>query len=265
MHISTAVPCRAVPCSCVQEWYASAPCSTASAFSCSLAGSCHPTLALPTRHLSLPLAPPPAGKTVEMLALFLANPPPGGLQQQRQQQQDMLEGEGAGTGTNSREQLTAASDSEAGTGGAGSSRDGGSSGAGRKGSAAEGGTLVVCPPALLQQWQSELANHAHGALVVELYDGLRSIEGSTAAGGQGGSRKRLKPAQREAELYARLLEGDGEVAASFDAEAEAAAAVRRMQAADVVLTSFDVLRAEVRGKRDGWGGWHVGWMARYWG
>ncbi len=36
-----------------------------------------------------------------------------------------------------------------------------------------------------------------------------------------------------------------EVEASFDAAAEAAAAARRLQEADVVLTSFDVLRAEV--------------------
>ena len=38
---------------------------------------------------------------------------------------------------------------------------------------------------------------------------------------------------------------------SFDAAAEAQAALRRLQHADVVLTSFDVLRAEV-GRRHVW-------------
>lgn len=44
--------------------------------------------------------------------------------------------------------------------------------------------------------------------------------------------------------YAKLLAGEA-VEASYDPEAEVAGALRRLQAADVVLTSFDVLRAEV--------------------
>lgn len=35
-----------------------------------------------------------------------------------------------------------------------------------------GGTLVVCPPALLQQWKAEISNHAGTSLNVVLYDGL---------------------------------------------------------------------------------------------
>lgn len=51
-------------------------------------------------------------------------------------------------------------------------------------------------------------------------------------------------------MHARVHPPQGEeVEAGFDAAAEAAAAARRLQEADVVLTSFDVLRAEV-----GWGG-----------
>lgn len=38
-----------------------------------------------------------------------------------------------------------------------------------------GGTLILCPPALLQQWRNELQNHAGAALRVEIYDGLQGL------------------------------------------------------------------------------------------
>jgi len=220
-----------------------------------------------------------------MLALFLANPPPyqlclqpsgalpdGPTSSSQEPPPAASDGVGDGeadgpaaaaeaaAGEEEGEEHTPARRSRAGTSAKGGKSGGTSSGSanGRASSAApRGGTLVVCPPALLQQWQAEAANHAHGALTVEVYDGLRGLgnafdaplRGGGSGGGGGGSgqkqkQKRQKPAQREMELYARLLAGE-EIEASFDAEAEAAAALRRLQAADVVLTSFDVLRAEV--------------------
>jgi hypothetical protein len=169
-----------------------------------------------------------------MLALFLANPPPymrphtgqaeGGSEEQLPLSPGAGEAEGLASPPAAAPSCT-------------------------PGQPQRGGTLVVCPPALLQQWQAEISNHTHGALTVEVYDGLRGLTGALeerGGTGSGGGAKRQKPAQREAELYNRLLAGE-EVAASFDAEAEVAAALRRLQQADVVLTSFDVLRAEVGG------------------
>lgn len=44
-----------------------------------------------------------------------------------------------------------------------------------------GGTLVVCPPALVQQWRAELAAHAGPGVAVAVYDGLRGLAPLTPA------------------------------------------------------------------------------------
>ena len=43
--------------------------------------------------------------------------------------------------------------------------------------ALRGGTLLLCPPALLQQWRNELQTHAGAALRVKVYDGLQGLVG----------------------------------------------------------------------------------------
>jgi E3 ubiquitin-protein ligase SHPRH len=130
-----------------------------------------------------------------------------------------------------------------------------------------GGTLVVCPPALLSQWRSEIAAHtAPGALRVEVYEGVHSLlphlddDGDDAGARPGGARrgrpggaKRLTPAERELEFYERQqreyasLRGapEGETAESVALRARVAARAAALAAADVVLTSFDVLQNEV--------------------
>ncbi len=51
-------------------------------------------------------------------------------------------------------------------------------------------------------------------------------------------------AQREAELYSRLAAGEAP-GPSFSPEAEAGEAAAKLRAADVVLTTFEVLKQEV--------------------
>lgn len=139
---------------------------------------CFAALHLHSASPVLPRALCHAGKTVEMMALFLANPPPEGLRARALQHQPSGQAAEAADGASWGDE----------DGGA-TARGGGSHEPPQNGGAANGqrikapapaaapcaGTLVVCPPALLQQWQSELSNHAHGALVVEVYDGLRGL------------------------------------------------------------------------------------------
>ncbi|KAL6782339.1 hypothetical protein ACKKBG_A06415 [Auxenochlorella protothecoides x Auxenochlorella symbiontica] len=101
-----------------------------------------------------------------------------------------------------------------------------------------GGTLVVCPPALVQQWRAELAAHAGPGVAVAVYDGLRGLAPLTPA------ESRQTVAQREAELYSRLAAGEAPWP-SFSPEAEAGEAAAKLRAADVVLTTFEVLKQEV--------------------
>lgn len=131
-----------------------------------------------------------------------------------------------------------------------------------------GGTLVVCPPALLQQWVSELQNHAGGSLKVEVYDGIRreldreekrKREETNLAICQDGMQKSVdhflaglsrkkygaltEAMVREAQMYAARAAGQPQP--SEDPSEIVLKEARRIAVADVVLTSFDVLKSEI--------------------
>lgn len=93
-----------------------------------------------------------------------------------------------------------------------------------------GATLIVCPASILQQWQSEIAKHTQpGALKVVTYLGQNktSLDPGTAsaAGGVGRGRKGKHS-------------GQGVVSA------------QDLAAADVVLTTYDVLKRDVHHQAD---------------
>ena len=86
-----------------------------------------------------------------------------------------------------------------------------------------GTTLIVCPPAILGQWVSELARHAApGALSLLVYRGQEQRGGG---GGTSGG-------------YGAGLLGSG-------ARGGAVVSAADLAAVDVVVTTYDVLRADV--------------------
>jgi len=103
-----------------------------------------------------------------------------------------------------------------------------------------GGTLIICPPALLEQWKREFKRHSNDALKVIIYRGMDKNANmkSTAA------EKRESILQREGKLLDMMRNGE-EVEPSFNPNESAQIALDSLLEAEVVLTSFDVLRDEV--------------------
>lgn len=130
-----------------------------------------------------------------------------------------------------------------------------------------GGTLVIAPPALLQQWASELQNHAGGSLKLEIYSGIRhelereekrrreegidltldQIKAQVNRFFTGLSRSKYgavtEDMVREAHLNA--MKAAGEPLPTEDPTELVLNEARRIAVADVVLTSFDVLKNEI--------------------
>jgi hypothetical protein len=132
--------------------------------------------------------------------------------------------------------------------------------------AATGGTLVVCPPALIQQWKGEVERHSR--LRVFIYEGVkwhreeekrqaREMRAMADGGrGRGCGRGRPRGSKRAAEEEEEAL-ADAAAAAAAGGGADDAtkagqncAALAALAAADVVLTTYGVLQAEVHYSRD---------------
>ena len=129
-----------------------------------------------------------------------------------------------------------------------------------------GGTLVVAPHALLQQWASEISNHAGGSLRVEVYNGIRHELEKEAKRTQLDTETSFVAMKKNANLVFPGLSKQQYISISEEMLREAhfhmmnslgkplpvedpselvLKEARRLAAADVVLTSFDVLKNEI--------------------
>lgn len=105
-----------------------------------------------------------------------------------------------------------------------------------------GATLIVCPASILQQWQSEIAKHTQpGALRVITYLGQHktSLDQTAAPKGQ------------HVPLPASPLgKGDGSKGRLGRHSGQGVVSAEDLAGADVVLTTYDVLKRDVHHQAD---------------
>ena len=92
-------------------------------------------------------------------------------------------------------------------------------------------TLIIAPHSILQQWRHEIARHAPG-LTVEVYAGLHEVTSTDESG-----------LVRLENLF--KMNGNEDFAAAERREEERRKRLLAMSRADVVLTTYQVLRKEV--------------------
>ncbi|KAL3162473.1 hypothetical protein ABBQ32_010136 [Trebouxia sp. C0010 RCD-2024] len=115
---------------------------------------------------------------------------------------------------------------------------------------ASGHNLVVCPTQLKDQWINEVAEK-HGSLKVVVYEGLKwhhhqAQEDSRLNKKRPPNRNKAARMAWAQDQWQQLVQvSKGEAHPSFDPQQEAADALHQLLGADVVLTSYEVLRQEV--------------------
>ena len=111
-----------------------------------------------------------------------------------------------------------------------------------------GATLIICPASILQQWQSEIAKHtAPGALRVITYLGqnktvLEPVP-STA-----GTAEKLEPPNFESQVQQQ--QGESPVKKKGKHSGQGVVSAEDLAAADVVLTTYDVLQRDLHHSSD---------------
>lgn len=108
-----------------------------------------------------------------------------------------------------------------------------------------GATLIVCPASILQQWQSEIANHTQpGALRVITYLGQNktSLDTVIAKAGEASPLTGDGSQRADAEPVRKGRKGKHSGQGVLSAE--------DLAAADVVLTTYDVLKRDVHHQAD---------------
>ncbi|KAA6428442.1 MAG: hypothetical protein FRX49_01318, partial [Trebouxia sp. A1-2] len=129
-------------------------------------------------------------------------------------------------------------------------------GIGRLAGLVPGSNLVVCPMQLKDQWINEVAEK-HGSLKVVVYEGLKwqhrqAQEDSRHPKKSPPNRNKAARMAWAQDQWEKLVQvSSGEAGPSFDPQQEASDAVQQLQEADVVLTSYEVLRQEVHYSPEG--------------